>query len=53
MDLIIDLCREEEGQGMVEYVLILSIMVVVVVSTLTLLGPKIKSIYVNMNSTIS
>ena len=35
----------EEGQGLVEYALILLLAVIVVVAVLTLLGPQIVSMY--------
>ena len=35
----------EEGQGLVEYALILSLVAIVVISVLMLLGPKIGDIF--------
>jgi len=35
--------KEEKGQGMVEYALIIGLVAVVVIATLTLLGPAIQT----------
>lgn len=37
--------QQEEGQGLVEYALILLLAVIVVVAVLTLLGPQIADMY--------
>jgi pilus assembly protein Flp/PilA len=37
--------RGEEGQGMVEYGLIMAFVMLVVISALTLLGPKVAEIF--------
>ncbi len=37
--------RDEEGQGMVEYGLIIALVAIVVIAALVILGPKIGSIF--------
>ncbi len=37
--------RDEEGQGMVEYGLIIALVAIVVIAALVILGPKIASIF--------
>jgi pilus assembly protein Flp/PilA len=44
MDLISHLRRREEGQALVEYALILSLIAVVCIGALTLLGGNVNSI---------
>lgn len=44
--------KDENGQGMVEYGLIIALVAVVVIAALALLGPKIKGIFDNVNSEI-
>lgn len=40
-----NLVTDEEGQGMVEYGLLLSLIAVVVIAALLTLGPKVKGIF--------
>lgn len=40
----------EEGQGLVEYALILVLVAIVVIAVLTLLGPIIGNFFSNVNS---
>jgi pilus assembly protein Flp/PilA len=40
-----DLIRREEGQGLVEYALIIFLVAIVVVAILILLGPQIGSVF--------
>ena len=42
----------EEGQGLVEYALILVLVAVVVIAILTLLGPSIGNVFSNIVGTI-
>jgi pilus assembly protein Flp/PilA len=42
----------QEGQGLVEYALIIALVAVVVIGTLVLLGPQISSIFHNLNSSL-
>ena len=46
------LSRREEGQGMVEYALILVLIAVVVLLILTTLGKQVKNGFSNISSTI-
>ena len=41
--------RDEEGQGMVEYGLIIALIAIVVIVALALLGPKIRDIFDKTN----
>lgn len=41
---------QEEGQGMVEYALILVLVAIVVIAILTLLGPQIGNIFSRITS---
>lgn len=44
--------RDEEGQGMVEYALILTLVVIVVIASLTLLGPKVAAVFNQVNNSL-
>jgi pilus assembly protein Flp/PilA len=44
--------QREEGQGMVEYGLILALVAVVAVAALVLMGPKVKSILGSVNASL-
>jgi len=44
--------REDEGQGMVEYALILVLVSVVAIATLTLLGPQISAIFTEISGSL-
>ncbi len=46
------LFRREEGQGLVEYGLIIFLVAIVVIAILVLLGPQIGSIFSNVSSSI-
>ena len=41
---------KEEGQGLVEYALILILIAIVVIGILTLLGNKVSQVFSNINS---
>jgi pilus assembly protein Flp/PilA len=41
--------KDEEGQGMVEYGLIIALVAVVAIVGLTLLGPQIRSLFENIS----
>jgi pilus assembly protein Flp/PilA len=43
---------KEEGQGLVEYALILVLIAVVVIGALTLLGQNISNLFTNLTKTI-
>jgi len=42
--------QREEGQGLVEYALILVLIAIVVIGILTLLGNKVSQVFSNINS---
>jgi pilus assembly protein Flp/PilA len=44
--------NNEEGQGLVEYALILVLVAVVVIVILSLLGPSISNIFANINDNL-
>jgi pilus assembly protein Flp/PilA len=44
--------RRERGQGLVEYALIIALVAVVVIAALVVLGPRIASIFNNVNSNL-
>ncbi len=44
--------KDENGQGMVEYGLIIALVAIVVIAALALLGPKIKGIFTSVNDEI-
>lgn len=50
--LITRFIREEEGQGMVEYGLILALVAVVVIGALTLMGGEIGNIFTSVQETL-
>lgn len=43
---------DEEGQGMVEYGLIIALIAIVVIVALVALGPKIRDIFVRTNEVV-
>jgi pilus assembly protein Flp/PilA len=47
------LLQEEDGQGMVEYSLILALVSVVAIGTLTSLGGNIKGIFTNASTALA
>lgn len=44
---------EEEGQTLVEYGLLVALIALVVIAILTLLGTKIRNLFVRVNQTIT
>ena len=44
---------EEEGQGMVEYGLIIALVAIVVIAALVILGPKIATIFNTASASLS
>jgi pilus assembly protein Flp/PilA len=44
---------KEEGQGLVEYALILVLIAIVVIGVLTLLGKRVSQVFSNINSGLS
>lgn len=46
------LAKEESGQGMVEYGLIIVLVAVVAIAGLLILGPKIASVFTNISNSL-
>ncbi len=44
--------QREEGQGLVEYALILVLVAIVVIAILTLLGPQIGNVFSRINNAL-
>lgn len=44
--------RNERGQGLVEYALIIALVAIVVIAALALLGPSISSIFTRINGNL-
>jgi len=44
--------RQDRGQGLVEYALIIALVAVVVIATLILLGPQINSIFQTISNNL-
>ena len=49
---MLDFLKDENGQGMVEYGLIIALIAIVVIAALTLLGPKIAAMFNKVNDQI-
>jgi len=45
--------KHEKGQGLVEYALILVLVAIVVIGTLTILGPSIGNVFSSINNSIT
>lgn len=45
--------KNEKGQGLVEYALILVLVAIVVIGTLTILGPSIGNVFSSINNSIT
>lgn len=45
--------REEDGQTLVEYGLLVALIALVVIAILTLLGTKIQNVFVRINTSIT
>ncbi|MFZ5974784.1 MAG: Flp family type IVb pilin [Bacillota bacterium] len=52
MKKLMRILRDEDGQGMVEYGLILGLIAVAAIAALIILGPKISGIFEDANSKI-
>ncbi|MCS6859656.1 MAG: Flp family type IVb pilin [Abditibacteriales bacterium] len=46
------LLREEDGQTLVEYGLLVALIALVVIAILTVLGRKVRDVYVNVNTSM-
>ncbi len=53
MKILKDLMRDEEGQGMVEYGLLIGLIAIVVVVALVILGPKIAGMFNKVSDQLS
>jgi pilus assembly protein Flp/PilA len=51
-NLLIHLRREEEGQTLVEYALLLSLIAIVVIAALLILGPIVSGIFQEIGETL-
>lgn len=49
MNLVKRLIKEEEGQGMIEYVIIAAFISIVAIATIKLIGPKVENVWGNVN----
>lgn len=45
--------RDEEGQGLVEYALILALIAIIVIVALSILGQKVNNTYLNVGAAIN
>ncbi len=52
MKKLINFIKNEDGQGMVEYGLIIGLIAIIVVAALVLLGPRIAGLFKNLSDTI-
>jgi pilus assembly protein Flp/PilA len=52
MKKLINFVKNEDGQGMVEYGLIIGLIAIVVIAAIALLGPKIKGLFNGINAEI-
>lgn len=50
MNLLKRLVREEEGQGMIEYVIIAAFISIIAIATIRLIGPKVQNVWNNVNN---
>lgn len=44
--------KEEEGQGMVEYGLIIALVAVIAIAGLVLIGPKLSTMFTNISNSL-
>ncbi|MCR5629262.1 Flp family type IVb pilin [Eubacterium sp.] len=50
---MLDFLKDENGQGMVEYGLIIALIAIVVIAALTILGPKIAALFNQVNDQVN
>lgn len=50
---LVELKKDEKGQGMVEYGLIIGLIAIVVVGALVFLGPKISGMFTNVGNKLN
>jgi pilus assembly protein Flp/PilA len=53
LNLLKKLFKEEEGQGMVEYGLIIALIAIVVITALSLLGGKLTAVFTKIKDSIT
>jgi len=53
MKKFMQMMKDEDGQGMVEYGLILGLIAIAVVAALVLLGPKVAAMFTKANSALT
>jgi len=53
MKKVTEFVKNEEGQGLVEYALILALIAIVVIAALTILGTKVKNTYTNVGAALN
>ena len=51
-ELMMKLWKDEEGQTMVEYGLLLALIAVVVIAALVILGPRVANIFTNVSDAL-
>ena len=51
--MLLSFFAKEDGQGLVEYALILVLIAIVVIGILTVLGNKVSTVFSNINSGLS
>ena len=52
MNLVKRLIKEEEGQGMIEYVIIAAFISIVAIVVIKAIGPRINDVWENVNSSL-
>lgn len=52
MNLLKRLVKEEEGQGMIEYVIIAAFISIIAIATIKLIGPKIQNVWTNVDGAL-
>jgi len=53
MNLVKRLIKEEEGQGMIEYVIIAAFISIIAIATIKLIGPKVENVWTNVDSAMT
>jgi len=50
MNLVKRLIKEEEGQGMIEYVIIAAFISIIAIATIRVIGPKVQNVWKNVDN---
>lgn len=53
MNLVKRLIKEEEGQGMIEYVIIAAFISIIAIVTIKLIGPKVENVWTNVDNAMT